>query len=270
MKRYTPHFEHVEGMGILSLKAREVPGKLWSAILTAHTDLVGAQLVDGTSFKDDREGARAHAAVIVGSDIPSVAIDKYQHPNKYRGTGGTHKDQFYRDPRMTVVLDPRNDNALVAAVGIVRNTSPSVLPGTIGKQVEQRAKMYARPEIPIVGGHRYEKVTGVVFVDEPAAALVGLHHAVQDRHPQDHVSAYHIPRASADAEMGFIVNAAGLGYKGTEQTTGIPGYIDDTSLNWYVASNAVVLANIEGYRGAREAIGSMHELTSVPPQWQGE
>lgn len=274
MARYTPTFENVAGLSVVSVPAREVPRGLWAAFQAAERELVRRQIAAAlpAGVEPGEAAAQLYRATEITSHGDAAEFARRQRfANSYRGIGGTNRRQLYHDPRTTLVFDTHNDSALAAAIATVRNTSPSPsvqqLPEAVGN-VEQWLKMHAAPWVPRLGGHRYEKVTDVVFVDEPAAALAGLRHALDRRPRADQVALYHVPNDPADEEMGWVVDTVGLRLQNTTIKSGMAGYPDGTSLGRYTAPIGSVIDQIDAYPGATQAIHAMHVLDAIPPRWQ--
>jgi hypothetical protein len=201
-------------------------------------------------------------------DTAEYARRNYAH-NKHRGQGGIRVEQYFNSPRVTLLFDRTNDD-LIGGVTMVRNTSsPERMPRPLGRSYEW-LKMRSSPNIPILGGRRYEKITGVIF-DEPAVALAGLHVALANRPGADHAAIYHTPGDLADLEMGWMADVLGMEHTGQRLQPGALGHPDMApQVGRYQGQIGGILDKISAFDGAPEAIASIERLSTLPSRWQGE
>jgi len=271
MIRYSANLEGLRGKSVLTARAQDVPRSLWRVIQSTQEDIIRRQIAQAMPRDIEPQAARARlnraSRITDEGDVESYA-DKRVRPNHYRGENGTNLRQLYGDPRVTLVFNREEEDGFAGSVGFARNTSPS---GSIPRRrddVEQWLKMQAGPSVPIVGGHRYEKISDIVFVDEPTAAILGIHHALQRLPRRDHVSMYHVPNDAADTEVGWAIETLGLQYTGSRRVNPIYGYPGVTALDRYEEQVGSVLEHIEALPGALDAIEDTQTLRAIPTRWR--
>jgi hypothetical protein len=258
---YSADFEAIDGMSVIRYEARDVPRRLWRAIQMWQYQLVRAQIESSlpADMGEEERGAQLlRASIITGSRDVDEYTRKHVRPNVYRGVNETNRRQLYRRSRVTALFDKQG--VFAGSVSTVRNTSPR-LPSVAGS-IEQKLKMIASPAIPILGGHRYEKVSDVVFIGEPAVALAGLAVALAGNHRDDGVSMYHIAD-SADQEMAWAIVAGGLQYTSSKPVQDLAGY-GETVIDRYEATVGTVVNNILAIPFAETAIDSLVHRTVAP------
>jgi hypothetical protein len=261
---YRPDLNEISSMSVITLNAEDVPSTLWRVIQNDQRQLVRSQIDDALpiNIHPDQRAIKLERAFKItnGGDTNGYA-NRRINPNAFRGTNGTNDDQLYRHPRVTVVFD-RNDE-FAASVTTVRNTSGRE--GPMGF-LERWVKMLSPPTLPKLGRHRYERISDIVYVNEPLAALAGIHAALQGMHENEMVAMYHIDDP-ADDETDLVIGDGGLWYKSTQEAVEVEGYGIVDMLR-YEGTVGRIRENILNIAYAQTVINGLVQATGIPSRYQ--
>ena len=264
MPELYPESPEHNGMSVITLDACDVPNTLWRVIQFEQRHLVRSQIESGLPLDigpDQRTVELERAFEITSRGDTGEYANRRINPNDNRGANGTNDNQLYHRPRVTVVFDQNDEYA--ASVITVRNTSGR--DGSIGF-LERWLKMVTPPSIPKLGGHRFERISDIVYVDEPAAALAGVHAALQGMNKNEMVSMYHIDDP-ADDEVFWIIGDGGLWYKSTQEAVQVDGYGEVDMLR-YEGTGGRMREHILGIDLAQPVINGLVRATAIPAHYQ--
>jgi len=259
----------LDGMSVVTMKALDVPGRLWTAVQDTQYGQVTDQIVESlpaglSPVEHSAELARAaaRAALITDFEYRGDYADRRRLPNEFEGQRGNNPDQIYKDPCMTIVFD--RQGRVAASILAVINASPT-FSGLAGK-IDRRIKVHSPPWLPS-GGYRYIRLSDMVIAEEPAALVAAAAYAVGRYNPKEKVSAYRMLTPAgepdpADAETEWFVSTAGLAYTDSRHITDSPGYPGGALQQRFEGAAGDIKQELLVLGGA--AISGMNRLSTAP------